>query len=457
MNFSRKISVRLAVGAMVLALTACGGKQKPQQHPVAVSAITIHKKEVPISYEYAARVAALKKTEVRARVGGILLHRNFTEGAEVKQGDILFEIDPDTYEAAVERAQAQVAQAQATYDQSLRDASRVEELVKQRVQSAAQRDQAFATRDANAAALKQAQAELKTAQLNLQYTKVAAPIGGLTSREAVNEGSLIGTDSSSSLLTSITQIDPIYVNFSYTDTDFQHIKQILSDMANRGEAAKDLLVNIRFGDGSTYAEQGVIDFTSPTLDELTGTLGVRAIVPNHDHQLVPGQFVRVTLVGLKLANAITIPEKALLQDANGQYVLVIRKITVPAKAGTNNKNQPEQTMLVATRRDVKVERQLQSRDWLLDNGAIIHGQTGNVASNKTEGDADQTDQKPQPVQSVVGLEEGDILLTDGQYMVQNALAQLASNAPGVPVMITNLDGKPIESSTSKGDQTKVSK
>jgi len=455
MTLLRKISIHLTVGAVVLVLAACGGKQKPQQQPVAVSAVTIHKKEVPISYEYAARVAALKETEVRARVGGILLHRNFNEGAEVKQGDILFEIDPAPYEAAVERAQAQVAQAQATFDQSIRDANRADELVKQRVQSAAQRDQAFATRDADAAALKQAQAELKTAELNLQYTKVAAPIGGLTSREAVNEGSLIGTDSTSSLLTSITQIDPIYVNFSYTDTDSQHIKQIINDMEKRGEAVKNLYVNIRFGDGSTYPEQGVIDFTSPTLDDLTGTLGVRAIVANHDHHLVPGQFVRVTVVGLKLANAVTIPEKALLQDANGQYVLVIHKVTVPAKAGETNTNLPQETMWVASRRDVKVERQLENREWLLAEAVVNNGQTDKDSA--ADAPAQSVNQASQPTQRIIGLEEGDILLIDGQYTVQNALAQLGSNAPGVPVNITNLDGKSSETTTSKDDQTKVSK
>ena len=221
MTLFNKLSAGLVIGTLSFGLTACGKEEPHMPPPSKVSGKVIHATEIPINYEYAARVVAYRETEVRARVGGILLHRNFVEGSEVKQGDVLFEIDPDKYEAAVASARAQVAQAQANYDQAVRDADRAEELVKQKVQSTSQRDQAFAKRDADQATLMQAKAELRTAELNLEYTKVTAPISGLTSREAVSEGSLIGTDPSSSLLTTITQLDPTYVNFSFADGEYQ--------------------------------------------------------------------------------------------------------------------------------------------------------------------------------------------------------------------------------------------
>jgi membrane fusion protein (multidrug efflux system) len=147
------------------------GGATPPPPPVTVTELKAQNVSVP--YEYAARVSAYRDVQVRARVGGILLHRNFIEGTEVKAGDVLFEIDPAPYEAEAARAQAQVAQAEATYQQSIRDAERAEQLVQQKVQSTAVRDTALATRDLNKAAVAAAKAQLRTAELNLSYTKVA--------------------------------------------------------------------------------------------------------------------------------------------------------------------------------------------------------------------------------------------------------------------------------------------
>jgi membrane fusion protein (multidrug efflux system) len=163
------------------------GGATPPPPPVTVTEIKAQNVSVP--YEYAARVSAYRDVQVRARVGGILLHRNFVEGTEVKAGDVLFEIDPAPYEAELARVQAQVAQAEAQYQQSIRDAERAEQLVQQRVQSTAARDTAFATRDLNKAAVAATKAQLRTAELNLSYTKVTAPISGITSLEQVSEGS----------------------------------------------------------------------------------------------------------------------------------------------------------------------------------------------------------------------------------------------------------------------------
>ena len=432
MTLLRKISAALFVGVLSFGLIACGKEEKHTPPPSQASGKVIHQAEVPLNYEYAARVVAYRETEVRARVGGILLHRNFVEGSEVKQGEILFEIDPDKYEAAVASARAQVAQAQANYDQSVRDADRAEELVKQKVQSTSLRDQAFAKRDADEATLMQTKAELRTAELNLEYTKVAAPISGLTSREAVSEGSLIGTDPSSSLLTTITQFDPIYVNFSFADGEYDQIRHLMDEMQQRGEKIDNLKVTVRLGEGVDYPEQGTVDFTSPTIDKQTGTLGARAVIANPDRRLLPGMFVRVTVTGIKMANAMTIPESALVQNSGGQFVYLLKKPEAP-KAGENApqgaqpaapaaaNGQPQKAagrLMVVEQRPVKAVRKMQNGDWLIDSVKFDEKDKNKV---------------------VQGLRDGEEVVTEGQVYIEQGLMRIPQ---GQSLMVNVTDDAP---------------
>lgn len=432
MTLLRKLSAALVVGVLSFGLVACGKQEKHMPPPSQASGKVIHQAEVPLNYEYAARVVAYRETEVRARVGGILLHRNFVEGSEVKQGEILFEIDPDKYEAAVASARAQVAQAQANYDQSVRDADRAEELVKQKVQSTSLRDQAFAKRDADEATLMQTKAELRTAELNLEYTKVAAPISGLTSREAVSEGSLIGTDPSSSLLTTITQFDPIYVNFSFADGEYDQIRHLMDEMQQRGEKIDNLKVIVRLGEGVDYPEQGTVDFTSPTIDKQTGTLGARAVIANPDRRLVPGMFVRVTVTGIKMANAMTIPESALVQNSGGQFVYLLKKPEAP-KAGENApqgaqpaapaaaNGQPQKAagrLMVVEQRPVKAVRKMQNGDWLIDSVKFDEKDKNKV---------------------VQGLRDGEEVVTEGQVYIEQGLMRIPQ---GQSLMVNVTDDAP---------------
>ena len=432
MTLLRKLSAALVVGVLSFGLVACGKQEKHMPPPSQASGKVIHQAEVPLNYEYAARVVAYRETEVRARVGGILLHRNFVEGSEVKQGEILFEIDPDKYEAAVASARAQVAQAQANYDQSVRDADRAEELVKQKVQSTSLRDQAFAKRDADEATLMQAKAELRTAELNLEYTKVAAPISGLTSREAVSEGSLIGTDPTSSLLTTITQLDPIYVNFSFADGEYDQIRHLMDEMQKRGEKIDNLKVTVRLGEGVDYPEQGTVDFTSPTIDKQTGTLGARAVIANPDRRLLPGMFVRVTVTGIKMANAMTIPESALVQNSGGQFVYLLKKPEAP-KAGENApqgaqpaapaaaNGQPQKAagrLMVVEQRPVKAVRKMQNGDWLIDSVKFDEKDKNKV---------------------VQGLRDGEEVVTEGQVYIEQGLMRIPQ---GQSLMVNVTDDAP---------------
>lgn len=314
------LSAALFLGPIATAnAQQAGGGQPP---PPQVTVARIEAKSVPVTYSYAARISAFREVQVRARVGGILLKRNFTEGAQVKADQVLFEIDPAPFEAELARAKAQLQQAQAQLNQARRDAERALQLFARGAGSEKSRDDAIAARELADASVAAAQAQVQTAQLNLDYTHVKAPIGGITSLEQVPEGSLIGTSGDSGLLTSITQLDPVYVNFAFADREGAEIRRLLKAQ-NEGAPAKDLKVTITFGDGAVYEHEGTIDFTSSSIDTETGTLQARAVVKNPDHRLVPGQFVRATVTGLTLNDAIVIPEAAVMQGPQGQFVYTI--------------------------------------------------------------------------------------------------------------------------------------
>jgi membrane fusion protein (multidrug efflux system) len=340
-RYSSTIHACLAGVAILASVSSTAmAQQAGAPPPPSVSTVNVAPTSVPLSYEYAARVSAFRQTEVRARVGGILLKRNFVEGAQVKAGDVLFLIDPEPYEAALKQAEAGLKQAQAQLSQALREEKRNISLFDQNVGSEKSRDDAISTRELADAAVASAEAQVQTARLNLGYTKVTAPIDGVTSLEQVSEGSLISTDSS--LLTSITQLDPVYVNFSFSDSEAREVHHLMDLKKNKGEDTK-LHVGLTFGDGSTYNHEGLVDFTSATVDVNTGTIQARAVIDNPERQLIPGQFVRATVSGVTADAAIVIPEISLMQSPQGQFVYTvgadgkakINSVTLGQKVGSN--------------------------------------------------------------------------------------------------------------------------
>ena len=209
----------LAMAAAILALSACKEDKNQNQNAVqvpVVGAVRVEPQNVPLSFEFSARAQGSKETEVRARVGGILLKRNYVEGSAVKEGDVLFEIDPDQYQVALDRAVANMAQVEANLKNAETDWQRKDKLAKDRIVSEKALDEARAALDSYKAAYLQAKAEVNAAQLNLDYTKVTAPISGITSMETQSEGSLITANGE---LTTITQLDPIYVIFSASENE----------------------------------------------------------------------------------------------------------------------------------------------------------------------------------------------------------------------------------------------
>ncbi len=304
---------------LALLLAACdppAPAAKPAVVP-QVSVVTVQPHAVALTWEYAGRVVAFRRTEVRARVGGLLLQRRYVEGARVRAGEVLVRLDPAPYEASVAHAAALVQQAEAQRDKAARDQRRAEALVATQAGSLVARDDAVsaaALADANEAA---ARAALRTEALTLSWTTVTAPLSGITSLEAMPEGSLVAAGA---LLTTITQTDPVYVGFAFTDEDLATLRALRRD---GGSGLDRLPATVLEEDGTPYPRPGAVDFTDSSVDQATGTVHGRALFPNPDDRLLPGGFVRIRIGGITLPGALSVPQQAVQQDAAGSYAWVV--------------------------------------------------------------------------------------------------------------------------------------
>ena len=324
----------MIIVAGVLALAVCkkndnGTSQQAGQQAMPVAAIKVTAQDIPLSFEFPGRAQGSKEVQVRARVGGILLKRNYTEGARVNAGDVLFEIDPAQYKVALDKAKAQLAQSKAQLLSAQQDWDRIAKLFKQKVVSEKSKDDAQASLDSAKAAVQMAQAQVDEAQLNLDYTTVTAPVGGLTSLETQSEGSLISATGSDSLLTQITQIDPVYVIFSASENEITSLISmgekglIKADSGCTTNSCRKIKAKLKFSTGDTYKEIGDVNFINPTIDENTGTVKLRAVFPNPDGRIKPGQFVRLVMEGITRLNALVVPQEAIMQGSTGSFVYKI--------------------------------------------------------------------------------------------------------------------------------------
>lgn len=320
MFFKSKAFVMLAA---VLALGGCkkeSGAGDAAQVPT-VAAVKVEPQNIPLSFEFAARAQGSKETEVRARVGGILLKRNYVEGSQVEEGSVLFQIDPEPFKVTSNQAKAKLAQVNAELKNAETQWQRTEKLYKEKYASEKARDDARANLDSLAASAQLAQAEVDAAQLNLDYTTVKAPISGITSMEVQSEGSLISATGDSSLLTHITQLDPIYVIFSASENEMLS----LTNMVDRGlirnpENKNEIKAKVRFGNDVMYPLEGEINFMNPNVDQKTGTIKLRAVFPNPEARLRPGQFLRLIMEGLTRIDALVVPQEAVMQASDGAFV-----------------------------------------------------------------------------------------------------------------------------------------
>jgi membrane fusion protein (multidrug efflux system) len=320
------ILFRAAIATIALAtLPACQPSQSNQpagaMPPPEVSVVVAQPRDLPASFEYVGQIAGVREVEVRPRVSGILERWNYREGAKVAAGQSLFTIDSAPYRAALARAEAQLASAEASLSQSSRDAARLKPLFEAKAVSQKDYDDALSSAQVASANVKAAQAATTEARLNMSYTRVEAPISGITSRALQSEGSLV--QAQQSLLTTISQIDPIHVIFSFTETE--HLKFTRAVEEGRLVLPKGgkFDVRLKLADGSEYARAGKVDFTDVRVDPTTGTIEARAVVANPQGLLRPGQFVRVRLAGGTHPGAIAIPQRAVLEGPGTKIVLTV--------------------------------------------------------------------------------------------------------------------------------------
>ena len=341
---ARRIAVPLvSLGAAAL-LAACGpqGGPPPGGFPPAVVAVQeVRPAPRPVEFEFPAQTAGSREVEVRARVTGILHKRNYEEGARVAAGQSLFTIDPVPFEAALARAEADAVAAEAQYNQASRNAKRYKPLWETKAVSQKEYDDAVSAEEIAAAQWKAMKARLTEAKLNVAYTRVESPIAGVTSRAMKSEGSLVsGPDV---LLTTVTQTDPMYVNFGLSESEQTRLARDAA--AGKLQLPKDgkFEVVLRFEDGTTYAKPGRLAYSDVRVSGSTGTSDARAEVPNADGRLRPGQFVRAILKGAVRPEAIAVPQRAVMEGPQGKMVYVLgadskaepRPVTVGEWSGTD--------------------------------------------------------------------------------------------------------------------------
>lgn len=310
--------------ALLLFAAGCskGGQQAQQMPPPQVGVITAKARSVPLTRDLVGRLSASRRADVRARVAGVLLKRAYTEGTDVKQGQLLFQIDPAPLKAALDAQLANLAAARATYTNNHIAADRARSVAAKGLMSKTDLDNAEAAERTAAAAVKQAAANVESARINLGYADVTAPIDGRAGQQQVTEGALVG-QGDATLLTTVEQIDPIYVNFSEAVGELDALRQAQAAGHVRLEGAHQAKVDIELPDGSEYPNSGTLDFSDTAVNPATGAVTLRGIVPNPDHILLPGMYVNVKLTMGQLNHAWLVPEEAVLRDAEGAYVFVV--------------------------------------------------------------------------------------------------------------------------------------
>ena len=296
----------------------------PAMPPPQVSVVTVQPKDAPLTYEYAGLTAGSRETEVRARVSGILQRRLYVEGATVKAGAALFQIDPANLQTQVASTEANVAVADAKVNQMRRDLARLQPLITEKAISQKEFDDARSAVESAEATAKQSRAQAAEAKLNIGYTRVVAPISGVTGTAAKADGSLVN---SSDMLTTIVQVNPMYANFSVSEGDLLKLnKQIASGevaVPGKHNGSNDFKVTIKLADGSTYPLTGKMTFASEKLNSTTGSFDARAEIPNPTGSLRPGQFIRVVLAGANRSQSITVPQRAIIDSPMGKMVFKV--------------------------------------------------------------------------------------------------------------------------------------
>ncbi|WDJ96874.1 efflux RND transporter periplasmic adaptor subunit [Xanthomonas campestris pv. incanae] len=309
----------LAVAASVL-ISACGsppGGPPPQQGTPVVGVITVRPQPVTLTTQLPGRTVPYLIAEVRPQVGGIVQTRQFTEGGDVKAGQTLYQIDPATYRASYASAQATLAKAQANLRTARLKADRYKELVQIKAISQQEGDDTAATLGQAEADVAAGKASVETARINLAFARMDAPISGRIGRSSVTPGALV-TANQATALTTIQQLDPIYVDVTQPSAAVLRLKKAMArgDLARAGDGAAR--VSLVLEDGSTYPLQGRLAFSDVTVDQNTGSISLRAVFPNPDADLLPGMYVRAVLQEGVKAQGVLVPQQAVTRNGAGK-------------------------------------------------------------------------------------------------------------------------------------------
>ena len=288
-----------------------------EQTAIPVGTLAAELRPITKATEFVGRVEAEERVDIRARVTGYLQEVLFKEGAIVKQGDVLFRIERDSFDAAVQQARGALLKAQGEFANATAQRARTEELARTAAASRALLDVRVAAEKSAQGDVVVADANLKTATVNIGYTEIVAPISGQIGRSKFTKGNVVGPDSG--VLTTIVSQDPMYVTFPVSQREFLKVKQLEERKARQ----QVLGVRLRFSDGSTYDRTGRIDFVDVTVDRGTDTVLVRATMPNPNGILIDGQLVRVSVEADKPEDKVLVPQSALIVDQRGTYVFVV--------------------------------------------------------------------------------------------------------------------------------------
>jgi len=333
---------RLAMAPVLAAMVVAGcGSAKPAttSPPPEVSVVTVHRGSVPITTELPGRTSAYLVAQVRARVDGIVLKRDFKEGSDVKTGERLYQIDPAPYIAALNSAQASLEKAQANLASTTAQAERYKTLVAANAVSKQDYDNAVAAQGQAAADVASGKAAVQTAQINLGYTNVVSPITGRSGVSTVTQGAYVQA-SAATLMTTVQQIDPIYVDVTQSSVQGLKLRRDIATGQLKLNGPDQAKVTLLLEDGREYKEKGTLQFSDITVDQGTGSVTVRAIFPNPSGVLLPGMFVRARIEE-GTNDAFLVPEAGVTHDQKGQATALV--------LGPDNKVAPRTLQLGGTR------------------------------------------------------------------------------------------------------------
>jgi RND family efflux transporter MFP subunit len=323
--------LKIAIGLAVL-LSSCGQDNRYVAPPPPRVTVAVPLQQPVTRYlEATGNTAAVNSADLVARVSGFIQEINYQDGALVKKGALLFTIEPEPYKVKLDQAKAAEEGARSALKQAQTAFERQAELVGRQAATQANYDQALATRDANQSSLTQAEVNTRLAALNLEYAHVTAPFDGIVTARQVSVGQFVGNSASPTLLATIVQHDPIYVNFNVSEQD---VLRIRADIARRGLTPDDLKrvpVEVGLQSETGFPHTGTLDYASPSVNPSTGTLAVRAVLQNPSRVLLPGYFVRVRVPLSEARSALLVPDSAIGSDQGGRYVLIVDKDNIVAQ------------------------------------------------------------------------------------------------------------------------------